>query len=142
VTTRRCNARRFGGLRRFDSAPAAQPLGLGVLGFDLFIQASAGLPLGRLPAPELALAIRVLAVMLVPTPRQVFSSTAFAQAYADPRSSRGTWFEFATNDSTPAGAVISQGIVRGERDYVLLGRLSTPVSGPIASVYFRAGRRQ
>ena len=62
------------------------------------IQATAGLSLGRLPAADLPLTIRLLAVTLVPTPWLVLPSAAFTQA--DPRSglssrsgtARALWF--------------------------------------------------
>jgi hypothetical protein len=42
-----------------------------------------GLPPGRLPAADFPLALRLLAVALVPTPRLVLAAASFAQA--DPR---------------------------------------------------------
>ena len=88
VTTRghnlgvlRCLGRGFGAL-------AARALSLGVLRFGPGIQPASGLPLRRLPAADLPLAFRLLAVTLVPTPRLVLPSAAFAQAYPRASSSR------------------------------------------------------
>jgi hypothetical protein len=88
VTTRghnlgvlRCLGRGFGAL-------AARALSLGVLSFGPGIQPASGLPLRRLPAVDLPLAFRLLAVTLVPTPRLVLPSAAFAQADPRARSSR------------------------------------------------------
>ena len=78
MTTRRRNCEWFWCLRRRGGALTARPLGLGVLGFYGFILTPFGLPLGRLPALDLAQAFRVLAVALVPTLRQVLLATAFA----------------------------------------------------------------
>jgi hypothetical protein len=97
VTTRR---RIFGVLRclgRGAGALAAHALRLCLPRFGGGIQATAGLSLGRLPAAYLPLAVRILAVPLVPTPRLVLPSAAFAQADTWPRASRsgtarGLWF--------------------------------------------------
>ena len=98
VTTRcrifgvlRCLGRRLGTL-------AAHALRLRLPRFGGRIQATAGLSLGRLPAADLPLTIRLLAVTLVPTPWLVLPSAAFTQA--DPRSglssrsgtARALWF--------------------------------------------------
>jgi hypothetical protein len=65
--------RRFGPL-------AARAFGLGVACFGLSGLAMSGLPPRRLPAPDLALTIGVLAVALIPASWLVRSATPFAQA--------------------------------------------------------------
>jgi hypothetical protein len=98
VTTR---CRIFGVLRylgRRLGTLAAHALRLRLPRFGGGIQATAGLSLGRLPAADLPLTIRLLAVTLVPTPWLVLPSAAFTQA--DPRSglssrsstARALWF--------------------------------------------------
>ena len=92
------------------TARTMDPLGLGVLGFHGFILAPFGLPLGRLPATDLAQALGVLAITLVPAPWQVLLATAFAQADPDPRPSRtGTAAAIWTTITATHGSVISQG---------------------------------
>jgi hypothetical protein len=71
---------------------------------------SFGLPPRRLPAPHQTQAFGVLAVMLVPTPRLVLASTAFAQADSRPRSSATTVWLIMT---TAHGSPFSQGTARG-----------------------------
>ena len=58
-------------------------LGLGMLGFDADVLATFSLAARRLPAADFTQAFRVLAIALVPAPRQVLASASFAQA--DPR---------------------------------------------------------
>jgi len=87
VTTRRPNLRRLRRLWRRGGALTARTFGLGMLGFGRIVLPSFSLPPCRLPAPHQTQAFGVLAVMLVPTPRLVLASTAFAQADAHPRSS-------------------------------------------------------
>ena len=83
VTTRGRNFRVLNGLGRdFGSLPALL-LGLGMLGFDADVLTTFGLAASRLPAADLTQAFRVLAIALVPAPRQVLASASFAQA--DPR---------------------------------------------------------
>ena len=83
VTTRRRNFRVLNGLGRdFGSLPALL-LGLGMLGFDADVLATFSLAVRRLPAADFTQAFRVLAIALVPAPRQVLASASFAQA--DPR---------------------------------------------------------
>ena len=121
VTTRRRNLRWLRRLWRRGGALTARTFGLGVLGFGRIILSSFGLPLRRLPAPDQTQAFGILAIMLVPTPRLVLASTAFAQADARPRSSATTvWLIMMTAH----GSSFSQGTARGERANVLLGRLS------------------
>lgn len=62
---------------------AARALGLGGACFGLRGLAMSGLAPCGLPAPDLALTFRVLAVSLVPAPRLVLAATPFA--HADPR---------------------------------------------------------
>ncbi len=129
VTTRRRN---FGCLRclgRGFGALAAHALSLCVLSFGPSIQPASGLPLRRLPAADLTLAFRILAVTLVPTPRLIFTPAAFAQTDPRPRSSRtGTAAALWLKMTAAHGSVLSQGIARGERAIVLLGRLAKPGS--------------
>lgn len=93
----------------------------GMLGFGGLVLAPFGLPLRRLPTPHQPQAFGILAVTLIPTPRLVLASTAFAQADARPRSSATAVWLIMT---TAHGSVFSPGTVRGERVNVLLGRLS------------------
>jgi hypothetical protein len=74
------------GLRRGLGPLAACFLGLGVLGFDPGSLAMLGLPPCRLPLADLPETLGILAVALVPTPRQVRSAAPFAQADSWPRS--------------------------------------------------------
>ena len=83
VTTRRRKFWAANSLRRGLGPLAARFFGQGVPGFDVGVLAMSGLALRRLPASDLPLAVWILAVALVPTPRLVLVPTAFAQA--DPR---------------------------------------------------------
>ena len=85
VTTRRRRFWLLSGLGRGFGPLAARAFGLGMAGFGSGGLAMSGLPLGRQPAPDLALAFRVLAVALIPASRQVLAAAPFAQA--DP----GAW---------------------------------------------------
>ena len=87
VTTRRPNLRRLRRLGRRRDALTAHAFGLGMLCLGGLVLAPLGLPLRRLPTPHQPQAFGILAVMLIPTPRLVLASTAFAQADARPRSS-------------------------------------------------------
>jgi hypothetical protein len=123
VTTRRrnsgclrCLSQRFGTL-------AARTLSLGVLGSGRLAQTPPGLPPRRVPAADLPLAFWVPAVTLVPTPRLVLASAAFAQTDPCPRSSRtGTAAAFWLKMAAAHGSLLSQGIARGERAIVPPGR--------------------
>jgi hypothetical protein len=132
VTTRRRNFRILLCLGHGFGSLAAQALRPGMLCFGLGIQAAFGLPPRCLPATNLPLAFRILAVTLVPTPRLVLPSAAFAQANPHPRAaSTGTttalWFIVAGAH----GSAISQGTARGERMTVLPGRLSKSKTRPM-----------
>ena len=101
VTTRRPNLRRLRRLWRRRDALTARTFGLGVLGFGRIVLPSFGLPLRRLPTPHQPQAFGILAVMLIPTPRLVLASTAFAQADSRPRSSATTdWLIMTTAHGT------------------------------------------
>jgi hypothetical protein len=89
-------------------ALAARALGLGVLGFALGVLATIGLPPGGLPAADLALALGILAVPLVPAPRLVLAPTPFTQADSRARSAR----------SGPR-TVLSRTLVRAQRRFSL-----------------------
>ena len=129
VTTHRRNFGVLRSLGRGLGTLTARALSFCVPRFDLGGLAPSGLPLRRLPAANLTLAFRRLAVTLVPTPRLVQAATALAQAEPWPRSSRtgpaaAAWLII----TTAHGSAISQGTARGERVIVLLGRLSKPGS--------------
>jgi hypothetical protein len=86
VTTR---GRIIGVLNGFGRGLSALPalfLGLGLLGFGACILAPFGLAASRVPAFDLALALPVLAVALVPAPGLVLASASFAEADPGPRS--------------------------------------------------------
>jgi len=136
VTTRRRNFGRTGSWRQRSGALPARTLGLGVLGFDRFVQTPLGLPPSRLPAADQAQAFGVLAIELVPTPRLVLPSAAFAQAQPRARSSRScTARAFRINVEGAHGSHFSQGTARGDRTTVLPGRLSKSKTRPtIASL--------
>ena len=125
VTTRRCNLCLLRRLRRGFGSLAARALSCGVLGLHLGVLPASGLSPRCLPTADFTLAFGIPAVALVPAPRLVLVPAPFAQA--EPRawsSYSGTtavlWFTVVTAH----GSVISQGIARGERANVLLGRLS------------------
>jgi hypothetical protein len=79
VTTRRRKLWFFNGLRRGLHSLAAHLFGLGVLGFDVAVLATFGLPPSVVPAVQLALAIGVLTITLVVTTRSVFARAPVAQ---------------------------------------------------------------
>ena len=112
VTTRRPNLRRLRRLWRRRDALTAHAFGLGMLGFGRLVLAPLGRPLRRLPTPHQPQAFGILAVMLIPTPRLVLASTAFAQADARPRSSATAVWLIMT---MAHGSAFSQGTARGER---------------------------
>ena len=86
MTTRGRNIRVFHGFGRGLGAFSAPFLGLGLLGFDAGIPPPFGLAASRLPALEFPLALRVLAVALVPASGLVLASASFAQAEPRTRS--------------------------------------------------------
>jgi hypothetical protein len=92
---------------------AACALGLGVLGFALRVLATLGLSPCGLPAADLALALKILAVTLVPAPRLVLAPAPFAQADSRARAAR----------SGPR-TVLSRTLVRAQR------RLNLPRESP------------
>jgi len=94
-------------------ALAARALGLGVLGLALGVLATIGLPPSGLPATDLALALGILAVTLVPAPRLILAPAPFAEADARARSAR----------SGPR-TVLSRTLVRAQR------RLTLPRESP------------
>ena len=83
MTTRRRNLWVFNGLGRDFGLLAALFLGLGVTVLDHGVLAASGLAASRQPAADFPLALWILAVALVPAPRQVLAFATFAQA--DPR---------------------------------------------------------
>jgi hypothetical protein len=97
VTTRR---RIFGILRRLGrglGSLAAHALRFRLPRFGGGIHTTVGLTLGRLPTADLPLALWLLAVTLVPAPRLIRVSAAFAQADTRPGAAcsgtaRGLWF--------------------------------------------------
>ena len=103
-----------------------------------------GLPLRRLPASDLPLAVRILAVALVPTPWLVLAPTTLTQADPRPRAARtDAATAFWIIMKVTHGSAISQGTARGERVNVLLGRLSNrEAEGPFASLADPEGTRQ
>jgi hypothetical protein len=84
VTTRGRNFGALTGLGHKCGSLTALLLCLSVLGSDISIQATFGLAPCRLPAPDLAQALRLLAVALNAAPRLVLTPASLAQA--DPRS--------------------------------------------------------
>ena len=115
VTTRRRNFWVFNGMGRSLRPLTASALCLGVAGFGTGILAMLGLSPRRLPAADLPLAFRVLAVALVPTPRLVLSSTPFAQANPWPWSApSGPMAALPLNVIGAHGRCFSQGKELGE----------------------------
>ena len=83
VTTRRRNFRSPNSLRRGLGALTARSFGLDMPGSGLGVLAMTGLPPRCLPPADLPLALRVLAVALVPAPRLVLVPASLAET--DPR---------------------------------------------------------
>jgi hypothetical protein len=93
----------------FGSVPALL-LGLGVPGFDADVLATSRLAPRCLPASDLPLAFRILAVALVPAPRLVLPSASFAQAHPRARSScSGQTARFSRTVEGAHGSGYSQG---------------------------------
>ncbi len=88
VTTRRRNLWLLINLRRELRLLAARFLCLGVPGFGKVILAMLSLAPGRLPAVDLPLTFRLLAVTLVPAPWLVLTPALFAQALPRTRPAR------------------------------------------------------
>jgi len=86
VTTGRRKLWVFNGLGRSLGALTALALGLGVSAFGLGILTMFGLSPGRLPLADPAETFRLLAVALIPAPRLVGASAAFAHATPRARS--------------------------------------------------------
>ena len=96
VTTCRRNFWTLHGLRRRLRSLTARFFRLGMPGSGRGVLAMSGLPSRRLPAADLPLAMRVLAVALVPAPRLVLPPTPLAEANPRARSapsgrSAGLW---------------------------------------------------
>jgi hypothetical protein len=95
VTTRGLKGRRLGSLWQGLEIQTACFLRLGVLSFDGLMLSSFGLSSGGEPASDETEAFGILAIELVPASGSIFSSAAFAQAGAKPRSSApgsALWF--------------------------------------------------
>jgi hypothetical protein len=88
VTTRRRKFRLLNILGYGLGLLTARFLCLGMLGFDLGVLPTFGLPPCRLPAVDLPLAFLVLTVALVPTPRVVPATALFVQADSLARAAR------------------------------------------------------
>ena len=89
MTTRRCRVWFFNGLGQGLRSLAAGLFGLGVLGFDVAVLATFGLPPGAVPAVQLVLAIRMLTVALVITMRPVFACAPVRRQSAGAGGRRG-----------------------------------------------------
>jgi hypothetical protein len=113
TTRRRCVLWNQSSLGDGLGALAARALGSGVLGFALGVPATLGLPPSGLPAADLALALGILAVTLIPAPRLVLAPAPFAQTDSRARSAR----------SGPR-TVLSRTLVRAQR------RLNLPRESP------------
>ena len=110
VTTRRRNLWLLINLRRELRLLAARFLCLGVLGFGRVILAVLSLPPGCLPAVDPPLTFRLLAVPLVPAPRQVLTPALFVQAAPRTRSARsGLGTAFSLTLVGAHGRTCSQG---------------------------------
>ncbi len=123
VTTRRRNFWLWNGLGRGLGLLAAHSFCLGMLGSGVGIPATFSLPLRCLPAENLPLTFRLLAVALVPAPWLILASAPFTQAA--PRRGRRTLALgrcFPLTWWLPTGGSISQGIARGGCVSILLGR--------------------
>jgi hypothetical protein len=86
VTTRRRKFRVLNSLRSGLDALTALFFGLGMPGFGVGLLAMSGLPPRRLPPADLPLALRLLAVALVPASRLVLASTPLAETNPPARS--------------------------------------------------------
>jgi hypothetical protein len=135
VTTRGRNFRVINGLGRGLGAVTALFLGLGLLGFDADVLTTFGLAASRLPAVDLTQAFRVLAIALVPAPREVLASASFAQADPRARSPRSGQTAVALRTVKGAhGSGNSQGKSSGRmREHSLraLSKLETNAGMPV-----------
>jgi hypothetical protein len=114
VTTRRRKLGVANPLRRRLGSLAARFLGLGVPSSDLDVLTMPGLPPRCLPATNLLLTLRMLAVALVVTPRLIFAATAFTQASPPVRSAPSSRSATSLRTLTIAhGSSFSQGKARG-----------------------------
>jgi hypothetical protein len=136
VTTRGDNFRVLNGLGRGLDAQAARLLSLGVLGFDHDILATFRLSASRVPATDLPLTFRVLAVALVPGPRLVPASASFAQAATRARAARPRQTSVALRNVEGAhGSGNSQGKSSGWMPYHSPRALSKRDQHPFSPVY-------
>ena len=143
VTTRRRNFWVLNDLGRGLGLLAARFLCLGVLGFDLGVLATFGLPPRRLPAVDLSQAFRVLAVALVPTPRLVLASAPFVQASPLARaalSGLGTVLSF--NVVVAHGRFDLPRESPGRMCHILPGAIKTRTKRLLASLRCSPGTRQ
>jgi hypothetical protein len=123
VTTRRRKFWVINSLRRGLRLLATRFFSLGVLGLDLGLLATSGLPPRCQPAVDLPPAFRLLAVALVPTPRLILAPTTFAQAIPRARSAPSGRVAVLSRTLTGAhGRCFSQGKARGECVSILSGR--------------------
>jgi hypothetical protein len=136
VTTRRRNLWFLSSLGRGLGALAAHALCLGVPRFDLGVLAMFGLPSCRLPATDLPLTLRLLAVALVPTPRLVLVRASFAQTHPRARpATPGQTAAFALNVVDAHGRVLSQGKSSGRTCHRSPRALSKRESDACVPVY-------
>ena len=123
VTTPRRKLGLFNGLRHRLGSLAARFLGLGVPSSDPDVLTMPGLPPCCVPATNLLLALRILAVVLVVTPRLIFATTAFTQANPRARSAPSSRSPTSFRTLTIAhGSSLSQGKARGGCSSILSGR--------------------
>jgi hypothetical protein len=115
VTTRRRNRWLLSDFRSDLRSLSARALGLGMPGLDTRILTMSGLSPCRLPTVDLSAAFRILAVALIPGPRLILASAAFAQADPRPRPARSSGTMGRCLTVTGAhGRLVSQGKARGE----------------------------
>jgi hypothetical protein len=138
VTTRHGNFRLFQHLRRRWDTPTARTLSLGMLGLDPFVLSTPRLPPRRLPAADLAQALRILAVTLIPTPGLILAPTAFAQTHPRPRSPRtSTWAaSWITMMTTHGRSLSPKGQPEGNARTFSSGAINHHAHG-LASLYAR-----
>jgi hypothetical protein len=123
VTTRRRNFWALNGLGRRLRSLTARFFRLGMPGSGLGVLAMSGLPPRRLPAADLPLTLRVLAVALVPAAGLILASTPLAET--NPRAWSAPSGRSAVLWRTLSGAhgrYCSQGKARGGCPTILLER--------------------